>query len=88
MVCSVGMLWALSACQRPAAPCGHNWHEVSALVASHPDSAPPRRASFFMLSRLLLYYIRLPAQAQRLPAAPTAMPAHPAGIICKKISDG
>lgn len=39
MVCSVGMLWALSACQRPAAPCGHNWHEVSALVASHPDSA-------------------------------------------------
>ena len=53
MVCSVGMLWALSACQRPAAPCGHNWHEVSALVASHPDSAPPRRASFFMLSRLL-----------------------------------
>ena len=88
MVCSVGMLWALSACQRPAAPCGHNWHEVSALVASHPDSAPPRRASFFMLSRLLYMIEHLLLYYIRLPAAPTAMPAHPAGIICKKISDG
>ena len=40
MVCSVGMLWALSACQRPAAPCGHNWHEVSALVARTPTVLP------------------------------------------------